>query len=220
MSQAPGGDARAEIMRRLRVALADVPAEETVEDVSVAREYRRGDPDADPARLRDLLAERIADYRATVHRCAAAELAATVTSVLAAHRTGTLLVPHDLPAEWYAGFDGTVHRDSVHDPYPLEALDAADTVLTGCATAIAETGTLVLDSGAAQGRRAISLVPDHHVCVVAADQVVGTVPAALARLDPARPLTFVAGPSATIDIEFDRVEGVHGPRQLDVILLH
>ncbi|MGA8116831.1 MAG: LUD domain-containing protein, partial [Actinocatenispora sp.] len=158
------------------------------------------------------------DYRATVHRCAAADVAATVDAILAECGTRTLLVPHDLPAGWYAGFTGTVHRDRADDPLPLSTLDTVDTVLTGCVAAIAETGTLILDSGAAQGRRAITLVPDHHVCVVTADQITAGVPEALTRLDPRRPLTFVSGPSATSDIEFDRVEGVHGPRRLDVVL--
>ena len=97
-------------------------------------------------------------------------------------------------------------------------LDALDGVLTGCAAAIAQTGTIVLDGAGESGRRAITLVPDLHVCVVRADQVVADVPDALAVLDPRRPLTFVSGPSATADIELNRVRGVHGPRTLDVIL--
>jgi L-lactate dehydrogenase complex protein LldG len=209
--------AREEILARLRIALRDVPSDETVADVPVHRDYRRGGT-TDPAELTDLLAERIADYRATVHRCATAELAATVTRILADHGTRSVLVPHDLPADWYVGCACQVHTDSADQPLPLSTLDTADTVLTGCAAAIAETGTLVLDSGAAQGRRALTLVPDHHICVVTADQITATVPEALSRLDPARPLTFISGPSATSDIEFNRIEGVHGPRNLDVIL--
>ncbi len=204
-------------MARLRIALRDVPAGEAVSDVPVPRDYRHAGS-TDAATLVALLDERVDDYRATVHRCAGSGLAATVAAILAAHRTGHLLVPHDLPAGWYAGFTGTLHRDSSAEPLTVPDIDGCDTVLTGCAVAIAETGTLVLDSGPGQGRRAVTLIPDHHICVVGAAQIAATVPEALTRLAPERPLTFISGPSATSDIEFDRVEGVHGPRRLDVVL--
>ncbi|GAA4208781.1 LutC/YkgG family protein [Actinocatenispora rupis] len=210
--------AREEIMTRLAIALRDVPADETADQVPVARDYRHAG-ESDPARLLDLLDERVSDYRAAVHRCTLDDLGATVTRLLTERGSGTLLVPHDVPEDWHAGYTGTVYRDSANFPYPLATLDETDSVLTGCAVAIAETGTLVLDSGLTQGRRAITLVPDHHICVVESEQVAATVPEALARLDGTRPLTFISGPSATSDIEFNRVEGVHGPRHLDVILL-
>jgi L-lactate dehydrogenase complex protein LldG len=191
-------NARAEILARLRAALADAPAAEPI-----PRDYGRSLGDVD---LVALLTDRLEDYKATVHR----SLAGVLSGV------ERLLVPGDLPAEWLAGFSGTVVTDSA---LPVAALDHVDAVLTGCAVAIAQTGTIVLDAGPAQGRRAITLVPDHHIVVVRPDQIVGRVPEALPRLAPTRPQTWISGPSATSDIELNRVEGVHGPRRLDVVLL-
>ena len=130
-----------------------------------------------------------------------------------------LAVPAELPRRWRPrGVELVEDAD-----LPNEQLDALDGVLTGCALAIAETGTIVLDGGARQGRRALTLVPDWHLCVVEVDQIVETVPQAVERLEPAvregRPLTFVSGPSATSDIELSRVAGVHGPRALTVLLV-
>ncbi|HEY8452963.1 MAG: LUD domain-containing protein [Micromonosporaceae bacterium] len=213
----PGGaTAREEILRRLREALGE-PADHPRPAAAVPRDYRTVD-DAAVDRLA-LLADRLVDYRATVHRTTGADLASAVATALAGART--VVVPPDLPAAWLAGWRGEVVRDLDPDPLPVTDLDAPGvSVLTGCAVAVADTGTLVLDTGPHQGRRVLTLVPDHHVCVVRADQVAVSVPAALARLaDPRRPLTFVSGPSATSDIELDRVEGVHGPRRLDVILV-
>jgi L-lactate dehydrogenase complex protein LldG len=202
--------AREEILSRLRIALdGAAPAP------PVPRAYRRADDDG-PAPL-DLLVDRLVDYRAVVSRCAADELAAAVGAALAS--VPSVAVPADVPVGWLSAYPGKVLPDTAARPLTLADLDGAGAVLTGCALAIAETGTVVLDAGAAQGRRALTLVPDHHVCVVLAEQVVGEVPAALRRLTPTRPLTFVSGPSATSDIELNRVEGVHGPRRLHVILV-
>lgn len=203
----PAVNARAEILARIRAALADAPA-----PPPMLRRYRRDTPVHDG--LVERFAERLADCRATVRRVASAQLPTAVADRL--RDTRTLVVPADLPPRWHTEWSGTVRPE----PVPLTVLDADGvTVLTGCAVAVAETGTLILDGGRAQGRRALSLVPDHHVCVVHADQVVAGLPEALARLaDPRRPVTLISGPSATSDIELNRVEGVHGPRRLDVII--
>jgi L-lactate dehydrogenase complex protein LldG len=166
------------------------------------------------------LLERLADYDVHVTVLEqAAEIPATVAERLAARGAEALAIPADLPPDWVP--DGLPVM--VDQALPYRSLDTRPSVLTGCALAIAETGTLVLDAGAGQGRRALTLLPDHHLCVVFESQVVETVPEALQRLKPAvlagRPLTFCSGPSATADIEFDRVVGVHGPRRLDVILV-
>ena len=143
-------------------------------------------------------------------------LAETIAGALARRNVTRLVVPAGVPAAWL--LDPNV---GIGDDPPLShaQLDALDGTLTGCAVAIAETGTVVLDAGPDQGRRALSLLPDYHLCVVRADQVVGDVPEALRRLDPRRPLTWISGPSATSDIELQRVEGVHGPRILDVVIV-
>jgi L-lactate dehydrogenase complex protein LldG len=201
-------NAREEILDRLRTALGADPVVP-----AVPRDYRVDD-DTDPVKRLDVFVDRLVDYKAEVTRCAPDGVAAAVAAALAG--AGRVVVPVDLPDAWLTGLAGQPLRD---DGLTVADLDTADAVLTGCAVAIAETGTIVLDAGPGQGRRALTLVPDHHVCVVAAEQVVGTVPAGLRRLTPTRPLTFVSGPSATSDIELNRVEGVHGPRRLHVVVV-
>jgi L-lactate dehydrogenase complex protein LldG len=177
------------VLERVRTALGPRPP---VPDVP--RDYRRtGDGGV------DLFCQRVAEYAAQVHRVAAADLDAAVTRLV----DGRMIATPELditPAE----LDGRI-------------------AVTGCALAIAETGTIVLDGGLESGRRALTLVPDHHICVVRAEQIVASVPEAIATLEPAaregRPITFVSGPSATSDIELERVEGVHGPRKLDVFVV-
>ena len=191
--------ARDEVLARIRSALGPSPV---LPDVP--RSYARaGSLTGEP--LLALLTERLEDYKATVHRCPPAAVEETVVSLV----EGRVLVPPSFPVP-----GGTVDAD-----FSAGELDSFDTVVTACAAACAQTGTIVLDGSPDQGRRAISLVPDRHVCVVRADQVVETVPELLSRLDPTRPLTFISGPSATSDIELQRVEGVHGPRTLIIVLV-
>ena len=201
--------AREEILARLRAARSTAPVE-------VPRAYDRTTGYAD---LVGLFVDRLEDYRATVHRCTADELPAVLARLLAG--VPEVAVPAGAPADWLAPYPGMVRRDDTAQPLTVTDLDAPGlTVLTGCAVAIATTGTLIMDTGPDQGRRLLTLVPDHHLCVVHTGQIVGGLPEALARLeDPTRPLTLISGPSATSDIELNRVEGVHGPRRLQVVIV-
>lgn len=202
--------AREEVLARIRAAHAAAP----VPPPPLLRNYRRT-VERSRTELVDLLEERLIDYKAVVHR---GRDASTIADVLSRRALASLVVPVGVPEDWRAAVPGPVRQ--IDDDPPLRAtdLDRIDGVLTGCRLAIAETGTLVLDGGPDQGRRLLSLVPDYCLVVVRADQVVAGVPQAVAALDPTRPLTWVSGPSATSDIELDRVEGVHGPRTLDVVL--
>ena len=213
--------ARDEVLSRVRAALAGgAPTRPPARPPThLPRGYRvRGEHEPGDSALLDLLADRLLDYRATVRRCAPDDLPATVVDMLAGAGVARIAVPHGLPTGWLGGWPGTALTDSPDGALDSATLDGLDGVLTGCAVAIAETGTLVLDASADQGRRAITLVPDYHLVVVRAEQVVESVPEGLARLDPHRPLTMISGPSATSDIELNRVEGVHGPRTVAVIL--
>jgi L-lactate dehydrogenase complex protein LldF len=217
-ARAAGGDSRADILYRIRSALHDAAARD------IPRDYRTEDA-RDRDEIVSLFAERVAEYRATVHRVRESEVGETVARIASESGARRIGIPEDLPQNW-------IPADAPGEPDPLQLiedaalsvqqLDALDGALTGCAVAIAEVGAFVLDAGPGQGRRALTLVPDLHICVVREDQIVGLVPEAIRRLEGAvgegRPLTFVAGPSATSDIELDRVEGVHGPRVLHVVV--
>ena len=204
--------ARTEVLARIRSALGPDPvAGEVARGYRTSGEHGPGAPE-----LLDLLEDRLVDYKAGVSRCTADAVPATVAALIGRLAAdGRLVVPPDLPESWTAGAD--VLRDG--GTVSTAELDTVAGVITACAVAVAETGTIVLDAGGDQGRRALSLVPDLHICVVRADQVVQTVPEAVGRLDPRRPLTWISGPSATSDIELNRVEGVHGPRTLEVVLV-
>jgi iron-sulfur cluster protein len=214
-SSAPdtGGNARDVVLGRIRAAIADAPTAP-----EVPRDYRRRSE-----RTRDeivaMFAERVGEYHASAVLAEPDKIGRAVTELCAMRRANRVVIPEGLSAQWRpSGVELVPDEDLA--PHTLDSLDG---VISGCAVAIAETGTIVLDGGPAQGRRALTLIPDYHLCVVTADQIVELVPEAVERLAPAaaegRPLTFVSGPSATSDIELNRVEGVHGPRELDVVIV-
>ena len=213
--------ARDQILTRIRAAnraANRVGADADAAYAALPREYLRAHHDAG---ITGLFAERAADSRAVVERVPGAELTAAIARVLAARSAsvpGPFAVPDGLPGDWLPG-GITLARDE--PPLPAAELDRMSGVVTGCAVAVAETGTIILDHGpgaSGQGRRALTLVPDFHLVIVREDQVAADLAEAFARLDPARPHTLISGPSATSDIELIRVEGVHGPRNLHILL--
>ena len=210
--------AREEILGRIRGALRDVPGDEQAADVPVARDYRR-ERGGTREEILALFEARVSDYAATVRSVASGEVGAAVAVACRELGLRRLVVPAGLPGPWRPEGVELVLDDGLS----AAELDGIDGALTGCAVAIAETGTLALDGRGRSGRRAATLVPDHHICVVESEQVVGSVPEAIARLEASvrehrAPVTLVSGPSATSDIELSRVEGVHGPRSLLVLL--
>jgi L-lactate dehydrogenase complex protein LldG len=223
---APGG-ARAQILARIRAATGADGRAGAARDVDEAyaalpREYLTAHHDPAAGNIVDLFAERAADYRAVVERVPAAGLASAVARTLAERRAARpvpFVVPPGLPAAWLAELSPAIQFTGDDPPLSAAELDMTAGVVTGCAVAIAETGTIILHHGPGQGRRALTLVPDFHLAVVHAAQVAADLSDAFARLDPARPHTLISGPSATSDIELIRVEGVHGPRQLHILLV-
>lgn len=214
--------AREEILERVRAALKDVPDDEKPDDVEVPRTYRqRGELDQHDAV--SLFAERVGEYKATVRRIHHKELNEAIAEACRREKVEKLVVPDGFPKAWLPpGVDPLY--DHSESPLTHHELDRSDGVITTCALAIATTGTVVLDAGKGQGRRALTLLPDFHICIVREEQVVEQVSEAFrtfeqAVRDDGRPLTFISGPSATSDIELSRVEGVHGPRRLDVVIV-
>lgn len=209
---------REQILQRVRDALADVPAQESAADVTVPRAYRRSS-ELTPAQVVDLFVETVEDYGAVVTRVPPDAVAGAIHDVCARHQVGALVCAPGFPEQWLTRAGIVVVRDG--PPISARRLDQVGGVATTAAVGIAETGTIVLVSGPGTGRRALSLVPDLHVCIVRSDQLVATVPEAMDRLASVRtkPVTFVSGGSATSDIELVRVEGVHGPRRLEVVVV-
>jgi L-lactate dehydrogenase complex protein LldG len=212
-------NAREEILARIAEAhRAAPPPNLRYEDIS--REYRITS-DSSTAVLTELLIYRLMDYRALVRQCSEDDLGTTIAQALAERGADTIGAAAGLDPSWTANLSVTVLTDAAlpDDQLSVPQLEAVDGVITSCAVAIAETGTLILDGSPGQGRRVLTLIPDYHLCVVLPDQIVADVPQALARLVATRPLTMISGPSATSDIELNRVEGVHGPRTLEVIIV-
>lgn len=212
--------ARDEILSRVRGALADVVQPDPVLDVPIEWQYDQPTPMPD---ILERFVEMTVDYKAVVRRVQAAEVPTAVRELLVAAGVRSAVLPAGLDAGWRAEIEAA--GIAIHDDEPQltrRELNEIDAVVTASAVSIAETGTIVLDHAADQGRRALTLVPDTHLVVVRADQVVSDVPEAVARLAGAvtegAPLTWISGPSATSDIELSRVEGVHGPRTLLVVL--
>ena len=196
--------ARDEVLARVRDAIG---GDRSAPDVP--RDYRAVSDDGI-----DQFLDRLHHYQAQTHRVSAGELDEAVRAILDERGVRQMAVPDGVP-------DGWIERvQRLRDDPPLDAqtLDHADGVITTCTIAIAQSGTIILDGGPGMGRRILSLVPDYHLCVVRLDQLVGSLPEAIAKLDPTRPLTFISGPSATVDIEMVRVRGVHGPRRLEVVI--
>ena len=217
--------ARDRILSRIRAANRAAgqvaPADADAAYAALSREYLRAHHDAGTNDITGLFAERAADYRAVVERVPESGLPAAIARVLAgraAAASGSFVIPDGLPGEWLAGLPAGITLARDEPPLPPAELDQLAGVVTGCAVAIAETGTIILDHGPAQGRRALTLVPDFHLVVVQASQVAADLADAFGRLDPGRPHTLISGPSATSDIELIRVEGVHGPRNLHILL--
>ncbi|MDX2546990.1 LutC/YkgG family protein [Streptomyces sp. WI04-05B] len=202
------------VLRDIRSALADVPGPESPDSDPVPHDPRSQQAGPDVV---ELFVERAADYRATVVRVPASDAVAAVARALTRTGATSVVVPPGFPEDLVPAGPWSRLEDS--PPLTVRQLDTADAVLTTVAAAIALTGTIVLDSGPGQGRRALTLLPDQHVCVIRADQITADVPEVMSLLVPRRPLTLISGPSATSDIELDRVEGVHGPRTLDIVVI-
>lgn len=208
-------DARTQILGRVREALGTDSLK-----VPVPREYRvAGELAPGSDAVVELLVDRLVDYRANVHHATPATVAQTVAALIA--DAGAVVVPTGLDTAWRTVWVPTALEDSREAPLDIDTLDSVGAVVTAARVACADTGTIILDGEPDQGRRAISLVPDVHVCIVRTDQVVELLPEAIRLLapHPTRPLTWISGPSATSDIELSRVEGVHGPRTLHVVLV-
>jgi L-lactate dehydrogenase complex protein LldG len=208
-------DARSDILSRIRSATGGSSASRETDYQAISRNYQQTSL-LDPAANLELFVELLHDYGAMVYRCDEHSIQQTVAQALAARGKKSSLIPRDFPRQWLPeGFD------FLRETLDYAEIDASEGVLPDCALAIASTGTVVLRHGAGEARRALSLIPDYHLCIVFAAQVFGTVPEGIKQMRAFGnvPLTTIAGPSATADIEMTRIKGVHGPRTLDIILV-
>lgn len=205
--------AKDEILGRIRSALADAPVAD-----EIPREYRKRS-DMGEAELIELLVDRLVDYKAGVDVIDAAQIPEFVAAKL--KDANSVVYPHGLDASWLSALGADIGQrvDAPGARLSIAELDGTSAVVTSSAVSVAESGTIILDGEPDQGRRAISLVPDHHVCIVPISSIVRLLPEAMPRLTITRPQTWISGPSATSDIELERVEGVHGPRTLDVLMV-
>ncbi|MEX0995205.1 MAG: lactate utilization protein C [Balneolaceae bacterium] len=209
------------ILERIRKALKDVPDGEPEGPDLSERNYRQTGSLGPEERLRQF-AERVGEYKAEVRIIRENELSGAIAEACRNHKVKRLVVPDGLPDEWLP--EAVEVLQDGKTPLTHEELDESDGVITGCALAVAQTGTIILDGGQAQGRRILTLLPDYHLCIVRSEQIVGIIPEAFAHLEEkikksGPPVTTISGPSATSDIELSRVEGVHGPRRLEVLIV-
>lgn len=213
--------AKDEILQRIQSATGEVPREERPEDIGVNREYIQKGKLSAEERVQ-LFVERSGEYKATVKRIKKGNLKDEIAEACGRHKAKKMAIPTGFKKAWLPeALDPQF--DSHNEPLTHDELDQLDGVITTCALAVAQTGTIILDAGAGQGRRVLSLLPDYHLCIVREDQIVETVPEGFAGVTEevkkeGRPITFISGPSATSDIELSRVEGVHGPRRLEVLV--
>lgn len=215
-------NSRDEILRRVRNALSGVPEEESPDDVNVNRDYHQ-EGGLSGEKLVNLFAKRVGEYKAHVHKAGSKSVKEIVGRSCEMQQVHQVVVPNGFPTRWLPASIEILY-DKPQEQLTNEELDGSDGVITTSALAVAQTGTIVLDAGPGQGRRALTLLPDYHLCIVRVSQIVELVPEAFAHFEKqvkkeGRPITFISGPSATSDIELNRVEGVHGPRRLEVLIV-
>ncbi len=216
-------EAKKSMLNSIRDALKNVPDDEQPEDLEVPRNYRqKGELSGNE--IVDLFAERVGEYKATVQRVESDKLVDVIAESCQREKVEKLVAPDDFPERWLPDSVAPM-IDDLETPLSHQELDSSDGVITTCALAVAQTGTIFLDAGEGQGRRALTLLPDYHICIVRESQIVELVPEGFAHFksivkEEGRPITLISGPSATSDIELNRVEGVHGPRRLEVLIVN